>query len=143
MLSMICVVIIATMFVACGSDSDNGWVSVTKEQLIGKWINTKIVWIDSRDPQPDEYTYTSNSRYLLLNADGTGMVNPYNLFEAEIRGTFTWKLSGNVLTITESNGDIETFTVTGISSTNLELTWFDNYEGISIKEISAFTRAKE
>ena len=140
MLIMVCGVMITTTFVACGSDDD---ASFTTEQLIGKWINTKRTWYDSRDSQPEEYTYSGNTRYLQLNADGTGKVNPLNLFESEIRKSFTWKLSGNVLTITESDGDVVSFTVTHVSSTNLELTWFDNFEGISIKEISAFTRAKE
>ena len=141
-------VFVCVSIMSCSSDDDdsdkgNGGVNVTSEQLMGKWINTKKVVYDSRDPQPDEETYSGKSRYLQLNDDGTGMITPYNLFEAEIKGTFTWKLSGSVLSIMESNGDVEKFTVTGISSTNLELTWYDNDEGISIREVSSFTRATE
>ncbi len=116
--------------------------SISNEQLIGKWINSKRLWYDSREPQPEEYIYSGNSRYIQLNGDGTGIVKPYNLFEAEIDGpTVRWELSGSVLTIIESDGDIEKFTVTGVTSDSLEITWYDNFEGISIREVSFFTRA--
>ena len=143
--AVLCGVMIATTFVACGGDDDDNGanVPVTAEQLIGKWINTKVVWNDSREPQPEEYTYNSNRRYLQLNADGTGMVTPYDLFEVEIKGTFTWKLIKNVLSISESNGDVENFIVTGISPTSLELTWYENEDGITIREVSSFVKTAE
>jgi len=145
-MTILVISLMSMCFTACGSssnggDGSGGGVSVSAEQLHGKWVNNRQVWIDSRDPEPDETTYSGSQRYLQLNADGTGMVNPYNLFEAQIRGNFTWSLSGSVLTIKVGNREVAAFTVTNISATNLELTWIDNDEGISIKEVSYFTKA--
>ena len=138
-------------FISCSSDDEE---SISKEQLVGKWIETRYQWIDSRAETPEDESFNDDTRYLQINADGTGIVSPYNLFEDEKRdGTFTWTLSGKYITIIGKDygepssygplNDVYKGEITKISSTELVLTNKDKNEeqNYEISEIVTFKKA--
>ena len=129
------IAVFSLAFVSCSDDDDD----IDKAQLVGKWINTKVEWKDSESS--DSETYDDDRRYLILDSDGTGMVNPDNLFENEIDDIFNWKVSGNKLTILESDGDKEVYKITRITNNELVLRWDDNEDGYTVVEIHTFKKA--
>lgn len=130
------IAIFGLTFVSCSSDDDDS-SNIDKSKLVGKWINTRIDWIDKREAEPWSCTYNDDNRYLILNSDGTGSVLPYNLFENEIRGTFQWNISGNKLTMFESDGDKDVYIVSSLTNNELVLRWEDGPN----TEISTFKKA--
>jgi len=110
------------LMVSCSKDKDESGLTVKAEQLYGKWVVTSQVFTDEEGP---EALPEKKGKHIVFNQDATGSVSDRRLFEDEIRGGFTWSVSGNQLKITDSTNDISTFTVTSISSTTLQLTWKD------------------
>lgn len=121
---MLCGMMIATTFVACGDDDDdddeNG--SVTAKSLVGTWN-----WVKSETYNGKTYTWTE---CFTLNSDKSGKI-----LEIESDGevyevaTFTWSLSGNTVTITYTwvnndadkikVGDTQSITIISVNSTTL------------------------
>ena len=117
---MLCGMMIATTFVACGDDDDDENGSVTAKSLVGTW---KQVMSETYNGK----TYTWTVCYT-LNSDKSG-----KFWEIESNGevyelaTFTWSLSGNTVTYTytwvENDvdeikvGDTESSTIISVNST--------------------------
>lgn len=118
---MLCGMMIATTFVACGDDDDDENGSVTAKSLVGTW---KWV-IKSETYNGKTYTWTE---CITLNSDKSGKI-----LEIESDGevyevaTFTWSLSGNTVTFTYTwvnndvdkikVGDTESSTIISVNST--------------------------
>lgn len=122
MFVMLCGMMIATTFVACGDDDDDENGSVTAKSLVGTWKG-----VMSETYNGKTYTWTE---CITLNSDKSGKE-----FVIESNGevyevaTFTWSLSGNTVTYTYTwvnndvdeikVGDTESSTIISVNSTTL------------------------
>lgn len=133
---LLLVVMLLPLMVSCSKDDDKDDgsidVSVNAEQMYGKWVVTGQTWTDEDGTEPDMHKV---GQYIIFNQDGTGTISNYRLFEDEIRGGFTWSITGNRLKITDSTDDTSYFTITSISSKTLQLTWRDD-ENIEVTNFS-------
>lgn len=126
--------------VSCGDDDGNGGVQITAEQISGKWIEIKRVWMNAKGNK--ETSYSDNNRWISFLSNGDGHIQPYNLFEAEIckrTSTFQWHVSNGRISIYENGALNVVFTINRFSDSLLELKWED--EGNT--EITTFKRSEE
>jgi hypothetical protein len=127
--------VVSIGFTSCGDDDSDGGVSVSAEQLYGKWVVTSQTVTEN-----DGSTKTSSHSigyYIIFNEDGTGTISNKHLFEDGIYGeSFIWSVAGSKLKITDSSED-QYWTVTAISSNVLQLTWKDS----DITEVTNFSKA--
>jgi len=99
-------------------DGENPYNSTTM-QLIGKWeLRTYQLYGE------EKRTYNDGRRYLILNADFTFSVNPYNLFEAEKRGG-TWSLDNNNSVLVFNKDDGDRYKILQLTETTLQLGWLE------------------
>lgn len=135
-------VVLSVGFAACGDDDDDDddGGSVTASALIGTW---ETYWMTGYEKVPgreelkwDEAVPESEKDRITFNADGTSLDGTYPQ---------TWKLNGNKLTITDTDGtDSETFTVLKLTSTELVIEMYDEetIEGSRYEYYDKFTFKK-
>lgn len=93
------------MTVSCDKQGDD------KDALVGQWRVDNMTY-DGRNITPDDMV-------LVMNADGSGDVLTNGRSDND---SFTWSVSGDVLTVYPNGGSEYTFTIVGISSTEASLT---------------------
>ena len=133
-------------FNGCSSSSDGGFedpelgipygegVSVNLDNLVGTWVCVKIEW--DEDGEKDVETFSDGRKYMVLAEDGTGYINPYNLFEDEKHGAFTWTVSDNALHFSDHSD----YTVKVLTTSALVLEWIDADEYGYLKETHTFKK---
>lgn len=128
LLTFVIVVMLSIGLTSCGDDDGASYVA---SDMYGTWTETKKV-----DDEGRTKTYDDASRYMSFNQDGTGTINPYNMWEVEIpRKEFTWTVNGNKLNITywhnrDAKYYTEPFTIIKLTATEIELKWEDIEEGV-------------
>lgn len=135
LLTIALLAVVSIAFTSCGEDDGDGGVSVSAEQLYGKWVVTNQV-VTEKDYGTETYL-GRKGEYIIFNEDGTGTISNKHLFEDGIYGeSFIWSVAGSKLKITDSSED-QYWTVTAISSNVLQLTWKDS----DITEVTNFSKA--
>ena len=129
--------LIAIVLNGCGKSI--GLKDGNPEILMGKWICTKMEWVEDNHHGSD--TYDDEGHYLILSVDGTGTIKPYDLYEPEIRNAFNWVVSDGKLLLFVSSSRVVTFNVEKINSNTLILVWDDSDEEGVYKEIGTFKKA--
>ena len=93
------------MTVSCDKINDDS------NSLVGQWRVDNMTY-DGRDMTPEDMV-------LVMNADGTGDVLTNGHSDND---SFTWSVSGDILTVYPNGGSEYTFTIVSISSTEASLT---------------------
>ena len=114
-----------------GNDNNKVTPDIIIRNLIGTWHCTKQIWYDG-----DEESVPENN-YMILNADYTCEIYPYNLFEAEKRGEIEWCLDGTSKIIF---GDNSTYIIMNLTSSSLILGWVDHQSKGKVIEKSIFEK---
>ena len=91
----------------------------TTLKLIGKWEERTYQFHGN-----PKKTYNDSRRYLILNADFSFEVNPYNLFEAEKRGG-KWSLTDNNSVLIFNNDEEDSYKIIQLTETTLQLGWLE------------------
>lgn len=117
-LSLLMFVVLSVGFAACGDDDDDdddGGGSVTASALIGTWETYWTTGYEKATGEEelrwDKAVSEAEKDRITFSADGTVL---------DEEDPQTWKLNGNKLTITDTDGeDSKTFTVLKLTSTEL------------------------
>ena len=125
MFIVLCGMMVATTFVACGSDDDEGNGNGNNNN--GGSTSTSIIgtWTTTASETHEGHTYTWQE-YITFNSDNTGKtwVVEDGGEVGEAGFTFTWTLSGKTFKITPISGEwdddiITSMTLVSVSSTTL------------------------
>ena len=111
MFVVLCGMMIATTFVACGDDDDDNGGG-DSSSIVGTWVGSES---------------SSVTQNITFNSNKTGEFWVVENDHIDTSFTFTWVKSGNVINITPTGGEIEdvkftTLTIESISSTTALVT---------------------
>ena len=138
---------VMTVCSSCSKDEEDGG-KVDSKSLVGTWRCVSEEGYEIYDGEKEEWkdTYNNPNEYwgIIFNADGTGVTYDYYNGE-EYEDNFTWKLSGNKLTIKHpEESDADVGTIESLTSKQLVTV----YEWVSADgkekeyEKATFTRVK-
>lgn len=90
---------------SCGSDDDddNKKSETTTSGIVGTW----------------KQTFSSGYIILTFNSNGTGSYVEFDSADGNHSQTFSWTMRGNNVALVDDDGNIETYTVVSLTSTNL------------------------
>ena len=111
MFIVLCGMMVATTFVACGDDDDNEGGN-TASLIVGTWMSNLSL----------------SEEWIIFDSDHTGNSWTVDKYSGDVEEafTFTWKVSGKTLKINPTGGNVGSvevfsFTINSVSSTSLDL----------------------
>lgn len=119
MLLAIMMVGFSTVFTSCSDDDDE--VSVTTEQVIGKW---NVTWVEEDGESID---IPRGLAYMILRSDGT-----YRTVFLDYNYIGEWQLKGNTVVGTTLDPITEYYKFTSLNGKNAEI-YYSNSEGTRMK----------
>ena len=96
--------IVSVSFVSCNKDDDDNDVDLNTA-IIGTWKSvSEILYIDGvKDDEESEISDDDNNTVYEFKSDGTGSSVTYTNLISDISYTFTWKIDGSNLILTNNN----------------------------------------